>query len=302
MRTSRIGMIAGGAAALALLATGCSGSAETAEPAKNETPAATIEAPAALAKGGQITYCSTLTNPPRAFVENGKNTGAEVELGEALAANLGLSVKWVQFRIDGIIPALIGEQCDMIVSQMKYAADREEIVWQLPSSIATTQLVVGEGNPLDISDFPSLSGHKVGAPNGSVAHDLLVKLNEQLKADGEAPVDIVPIAGTAELLQQVGAGVLDAAASTYDAGAYYVAKASGAFELAGAPCLSDVQTGGQMVFAIRKADDKLFHAMEKSMSALRESGEYTKIWESYGLEKATLDYAESADPVACLPE
>ncbi|MFD0885543.1 transporter substrate-binding domain-containing protein [Streptosporangium algeriense] len=280
---------------------GSAASPASSAPLPGNRTAGKVTAPADLAGSKTITYCSTFTNPPRSYTENGAQVGAEVDLGKALATTLGLTPKWVQVRVDGIVPALLGGQCDMIVSQLKITPDRDATAWQLPYSIAATQLVVAKGNPKGIGDFASLSGKKVAAPDGTVAHDLLEQMNKIFASSGRPPAQIVPLSGTTDLFQQVAAGVIDAAATTFSAGSYYIGKAPDRLEMAGEPCLSDVKAGGRMGFMIAKADEELFHAMEKAMTAVRESGEYKEIFHRYALDKETLDAAEASNPVACVP-
>ena len=307
MRTRRLGAAVVVTTAI-LAAAACGGASETgsagvkpAETAPGQRTAGKVKAPQRFAQAGTITFCSTFTNPPRSFMQDGKRVGSEVELGEALAATLGLKPKWVQVRVDGLVASLLGGHCDMIVSQLKIVPERDKTAWQLPYSIATTQLVVADGNPKKITDFASLAGKKVAAPDGSVAHTLLEKRNKQLAASGGEAIKIVPLAGTSELFQQVAAGTVDAAATTYSAGSYYLRKAPGRLALAGQPCLSDVESGGRMGFMIAKKQRELFTAMEQAMTAVRGGGEYTDIFHRYGLDKETLDAGETSKPVGCLP-
>ncbi|MFI0366992.1 transporter substrate-binding domain-containing protein [Actinomadura sp. 1N219] len=307
MRTRRLGAAVIFTSAI-LTAAACGGASETsdagvkpAETAPGQRTAGKVKAPPKFAQPGTITFCSTFTNPPRSFTQDGKQVGSEVELGQALAATLGLKPKWVQVRVDGLVASLLGGHCDMIVSQLKIVPERDKTAWQLPYSIAATQLVVGAGNPKKISDFSSLAGKKIAAPDGSVAHGLLEDMNKQLAGSGGKQINIVPLAGTSELFQQVAAGTVDAAATTYSAGSYYLRKAPGRLELAGQPCLSDVKAGGKMGFMIAKNNRDLYTAMEQAMTAVRGSGEYRDIFHRYGLDKETLDAAETSKPVACLP-
>ncbi|MFI0422332.1 transporter substrate-binding domain-containing protein [Spongiactinospora sp. 9N601] len=307
MRSRHLSIAAISATALFAISA-CGGAAQdtsstTADTAQRGSKSAgKVAAPAKFTEKGTITYCSTFTNPPRSYTDNGKQVGAEIELGAALAATLGLKHKWVQIRVDGLIAALLGGQCDMIVSQLKIVPERDKTAWQLPYSIAATQLVVAKGNPKQVSDFESLAGKKVAAPDGTVAHDLLEQMNKRFTASGKAHIQIVPLASTTDLFQQVAAGVIDAAATTYSASSYYIGKAPERLETAGPPCLSDVKAGGRMGFMINKPDKDLYDAMEKAMDAVRETGEYQEIFHKYALDKETLDAAETAKPVACVPE
>src|SRR5689334_13470202 len=113
-----VSVLTGATAAAAMALTGCAGNSGDTDAAA--TKAASVKVPAgALVKGGQITYCSDISAPPLTYYDVAqKPVGAEIELGNALAAELGVRANWANTSFNGIIPALQAKQCDAIISQL----------------------------------------------------------------------------------------------------------------------------------------------------------------------------------------
>ncbi|RUP24303.1 MAG: transporter substrate-binding domain-containing protein, partial [Curvibacter sp.] len=64
------------------------------------------------------------TFPPMEYMDNGKRTGFDVELVEAVAAAMGKKVEWVDIDFKGLIPGLISKRFDMAVSAIYITDER----------------------------------------------------------------------------------------------------------------------------------------------------------------------------------
>lgn len=269
-------------ACVALAAAGCGGANADGTDQASSQPAA-VKPPADIAKAGKITYCTTSTNPPREYLENGKSAGSDVDLAEAMAKQMGVDVKWGQYKFDGLIAALQGDHCDMIVEELFIKPEREKVIKMLPFSVSAEQTVVRKGNPANISDLASLSGKKIGVPNGTTYQAILTDFNKKLKAKGEQPANIVTFPSTSDMYTQLQAGQIEAAGGTVSSAAYYAKRSGGELETAGKP-FHPITDG----FGIRKDDTALFNAMKKALNKVQANGTYAKIFKKYGLQAATL--------------
>lgn len=285
-------MVFGAALALAAAAAtaGCGGASSGASSAGSGASAAGSEAahvavqpPGDLAKKGQISFCSSLTNPPREFRDNGEPTGSDVELGNAIAEQMGLTTKWVQSTFDGLIPALQGQRCDMIVDELFIKPEREAVIKMLPYSTSAEQTVVPKGNPQGLSDLTSLSGHKVGVTNGTTYQALLMDFNKKLKSEGKEPADLVTFPSTADMFNQLVSGTVEAAGGTVSSSVYYQGKASQQLQLAG-DAFGAVADG----LGFRKGDSELYQAVQTALHNVRQDGTYEKIFKKYGLQAEML--------------
>lgn len=68
------------------------------------------------------------TFPPMEFVKDGKRTGFDIELIEALAKSMGKKVEWVDIDFKGLIPGLISNRFDIAASAIYMTDERRKVV------------------------------------------------------------------------------------------------------------------------------------------------------------------------------
>ena len=83
---------------------------------------------AAHAQGEPLRVATDATFPPMEFVENGKRTGFDVELVEAIGKTLGRKVEWIDIDFKGLVPGLISRRFDMAVSAIYISEERKKVV------------------------------------------------------------------------------------------------------------------------------------------------------------------------------
>ncbi|RMP62174.1 hypothetical protein ALQ18_00071 [Pseudomonas marginalis pv. marginalis] len=80
-----------------------------------------------IKKAGELKVGLEGTYPPFSFVgEDGKLTGFEVELSEALAKKLGVKVKLSATPWDGILAALESKRLDAVINQVTISEERKK--------------------------------------------------------------------------------------------------------------------------------------------------------------------------------
>ena len=187
-----------------------------------------------VAAKGEITYCATIDNPPRAFADaSGKIQGFEIDLGVEIANRLGLKVNWEQMKFSGLIPSLKGQICDAIVQELFIKPKRVEVIDMIPFGYSAQSIVVNASNYDSISGPEDLSGLKVAVPNGTTIHNILNDTNNTLTSRGKKPIDIVILETTTDSFGQLQARQVDAVGTTNTAAAYYVGKSNSKFKFAG---------------------------------------------------------------------
>jgi polar amino acid transport system substrate-binding protein len=85
-------------------------------------------APAAHAADNVIRVGTDATFPPMEFVKDGKRTGFDIELMEALAKTMGKKIQWVDIDFKGLIPGLISNRFDIAASAIYMTDDRRKVV------------------------------------------------------------------------------------------------------------------------------------------------------------------------------
>ena len=178
-----------------------SGAADTPAPTG---PAAVKLSAGTLVKDGQITYCSDISAPPLTYYDAPqKPVGAEIELGNALAAQLGVSANWANTGFNGIIPALQAKQCDAIVSQLYIKPEREKVVDFVPYMYASNTLLVTQEGAKDVKSADDLCGKKAAGQTGTTIVEYLTDQSTKCTAAGKAKIDIRQFTKDSDALQQL---------------------------------------------------------------------------------------------------
>ncbi|MDQ0931402.1 ABC transporter substrate-binding protein [Streptomyces turgidiscabies] len=269
-----VGALVAGAATL----TGCGGSGVAGTPAPTG-PAAVKLSAGTLVKDGQITYCSDISAPPLTFYDaSQKAVGAEIEFGDALAAQLGVSANWANTGFNGIIPALQAKQCDAIISQLYIKPEREKVVDFVPYMYASNTLLVTEKGAKDVKSADDLCGRKAAGQTGTTIVEYLTDQSKKCAAAGKAKIDIRQFTKDSDALQQLRLGLVDSYGTTLESAAYALKQQPGAFAMVGEP-FNRIKVGA----ATRKDNAALHEALAKALAAVQKNGEYTSILKKWNL-------------------
>jgi polar amino acid transport system substrate-binding protein len=249
-------------------------------PAAAQTASRKVAAPAALAAKGNITYCATIDNPPRAFnVEKQQPIGFEVELGTEIAARMGLKVTWVQLKFPGLIPALQAQQCDALMQELFIRPERLEIIDMVPFSRTGQQVVVRRSDNSPGTSLEDLSGRKVAVPNGTTIHNLAMEANKKLKEAGKPEINLVVLPTTTDTFQQLATNQVDAVGTTSTAAAYYVRLRPNDFKPKGG-AFGLIGTG----IGVRKGNGELTGAIKSALDGIVSDGSYKAMIEKWNMQ------------------
>ncbi|NKY59635.1 ectoine/hydroxyectoine ABC transporter substrate-binding protein EhuB [Nocardia flavorosea] len=117
---------------------------------------------------------------PYSFEENGQLTGATVALHREIFRNLGIeTVDGVQTDFGALIPGLQAQRFDAVSAGMSILPERcEQAAFSEPEFMYTTALMVKEGNPLGLTDMPSIKdkGAKMAVMTGAIESDYATSL------------------------------------------------------------------------------------------------------------------------------
>ena len=238
-----------------------------------------------VAAKGEITYCATIDNPPRAFADaSGKIQGFEIDLGVEIANRLGIkNVKWEQMKFSGLIPSLKGQICDAIVQELFIKPKRVEVIDMIPFGYSAQSIVVNASNYDSISGPEDLSGLKVAVPNGTTIHNILNDTNNTLKSRGKKPIDIVILETTTDSFGQLQARQVDAVGTTNTAAAYYVGKSNSKFKFAGSS-FGKILDG----IGLNKNRPVLNTSINAALNSIFVDGTYANLLAKWNLEGASL--------------
>jgi len=243
-----------------------------------------ITPPAAIAAAKKIVICADIGSPPLSFYDaSGKTVGAEVELGDAIAKQLGVATEWRPVQFDGIIPALMAKQCDLIMSELYDKPKRREVVDFVDYLNSSQSLVVQKGNASGIHGLDDLSGRKVAVENGTTIQSLVEEQNKKFAQAGKAPADIVVFPKDTDAFQALRIGQVQAYGTTIKTAGYYFKQAPDLFEIGGEPFAKAI-----IGAAFRKDDTELQKAFAAGLANLRKDGTYESILKTWGIERDAL--------------
>lgn len=263
--------------AFALVLSGCSSADE-------DAPASTGPAkvaPPAILQAGTLKICAPNDGtPPNVYHdETGDLVGAEVDLGKALASEMGLKADFVQSAFAAVIPTLQAKQCDVIMAQLYIKPEREKVVDFVPYVYSGTGISVSKDKPAAITGMDdSLCGKKVMVAVGTTAESLAQEQSDKCAAAGKPAVDINRNNHADVSLQQVQNGQVDAYIDTAETLGYYATKTGAQIQMAGAP-FGTIKIGA----ATLKGDKELHDAIAAALATLESNGTYDKILTEWGM-------------------
>ena len=248
--------------------------------AQSCTPVAAVK-PEALVTPGKLQLSINPTLPPQQFVDSkGELQGLNVELGRAIAAKLCLEMSFVRMDFPPMIPALQAGRFDGIHTGMFWTEERAKLFALVPYSLQAISIAVPANGSLQISAPDDLAGKAVVIEVNTYQERWLRALSDDLVKRGKPAVTIRGFTTATEAMTALRAGQGDAAA-LLDYMAVDTARRgmtrTALERLGGAPS------------AMAFRDRSVAEAVAKALTALREDGTYTKLFERFGLTPLPAD-------------
>jgi polar amino acid transport system substrate-binding protein len=249
--------------------------------------AAPVPAPKGLKVAGTLTIGTNFGYPPMEEY-SGPNAnipaGADIDLGRALAAKMGLQANFLNVEDFGtIIVGLNSHRYDIIMSSMNVSPARAKLVNFVPYFLAGQSIVVAKGNPKHIQTLADLSGMVVTIQAGTTEVDAANAENARLKAAGKPQLIIKTFEEDPIALQQVATGRAVAELTDYPVAVYDTTQFPTRYQIAG-------QQYAALPYgiAIRKSDPSILSAIQTAFKLVQKDGEYMSILKKYHLEQGAL--------------
>jgi polar amino acid transport system substrate-binding protein len=205
--------------------------------------------------------------------KDGKRHGFQVDLAEALAKQLGVSLNrdWVITRYD-----LFRTQCDIVMDSIADEQAQAESGLQLskPYRRSAVALAVRANEPKIRSLDDLRGGRQVGVLASSIAAMTL----------DEKGIDTVPSLFEDEMLADLVKGELDAAAVTESSAGYYNLRHPKAKLRLLYVFDSEPNLAWNVAVGMRRPDAELRKAVDAALDRLMADGTVKRIYASYGIE------------------
>ena len=188
---------------------------------------------AALSVPNPIVYCVDTTYPPMESIVNGTAAGADIDIANAVAKQLGSTAKIQTTGFDVIIPALLHNKCNAIISSMTITPERSKSVHFTPYIDVGAFLMVKKGNPDHITNLASLSGKSAAVESSTTELAGLQAENKILAKQGKPQITIKSYPADTAAAQAILSGHVSAYFADAPPVLYYVRKTKGDFQTAG---------------------------------------------------------------------
>ncbi|BCX68997.1 MULTISPECIES: ABC transporter substrate-binding protein [Pseudomonas] len=208
---------------------------------------------------------------------DGSLVGFDIDLGNAICAQLKAKCVWVETSFDSIIPALRAKKFDGIMSALSINEKRKaQIDFSDRLYNSPTKLIVKKGSDLDAT-VESLKGKHVGVTQGTT--------QEAYMKSAWAPGGVVIKSyQTQDLVyQDLMSGRLDATltdAPVADIGFIQTPKGAG-YTFSKTEVKDEKILGEGIAIGLRKGDDELETAVNGALKALHENGTYKQLADKY---------------------
>ncbi len=218
----------------------------------------------ARAQSGDVLRVATdATFPPFEYVEDGKMTGFDIELVEAMAKIMGKKVEWTQIDFKGLIPGLLAKRFDMAVSAIYITEERRKVVdFTDPYYPGGLVILVRKDNTA-INGPEDLDGKRVSVQVGTKSVNFL--------KENYPKVIRVEVEKNQEMFNLVEIGRVDAAVTGKPAAKLF-AKSRPSVKV-----LDKQLTTEEYGMAVRKDTPELTRALNAALAQLKADGTYDRL-------------------------
>jgi His/Glu/Gln/Arg/opine family amino acid ABC transporter permease subunit len=234
-------------------------------------------------KSGELRIGTDATYPPLESAEGGQFTGFDIDLGNAVARELGVRAVWINSGFDGIFPALQNGTFDAVISSVTITPERSATMLFSDRYYDSGQLIAVRKGTQGIIKPEDLAGKKAGVQINTTAQIDL----EKRKGVSVAVYNSIDLA-----LLDLKNGRIDAVVSDAPVLRYMIRQSF--------PDLTTVGkrfTDEKFGIAIAQGNDDLRRAINAALWRLTESGEYARIntqWFGEASERAAEQAASGA--------
>jgi polar amino acid transport system substrate-binding protein len=271
---------AGVVAIVAMLAlSGCaSKKSSTGAPASGAAGAAAL-LPAAIKSAGVLNIATDASYAPNEYFDTDGKTiiGFDVDLGNAIAAKLGLKAKFENVTFDAIIPALAAGKYDLSLSSFTDTKVREATVDFVDYFNAGESLMVPAGNPKGVTGPDlTLCGLTVAVEKGTTEESELPALSTKCTAAGKKAITPLSTDDQNAANLALTSGRADVGSADSPVAAYAVKQLAGKIALAGA-----IYETAPYGIAIPKKPG-LAPAINAALTAMIADGSYKAVLDKWG--------------------
>jgi lysine-arginine-ornithine-binding protein len=242
-------------------------------------------------QSGELRIGTDATYPPFETAEGGEFTGFDIDLGNAIAQQLGVRATFINASFDGIFPALQNGSFDAVMSAVTITEDRKKTMLFSDPYYDAGQLIAVRGDTEGVTTTNDLRGKTVGVQINTTGQYEL----EKIQGITVAKYNTIDLA-----LLDLKNGRIDAVVSDAPTVRYMIRQSFRELKTVG-KTFTDEKYG----IALAAGSQDLQQAINDALKKIRESGKYDEIhmkWFGEAAEKAAEEQASKTNPRAFDPE
>lgn len=242
--------------ALAVLAVGCGNSAEESAKDADVKP--------------KLIAAADATFPPFEFTDTstGEYIGFDVELIQAICAEIGYEVEFRSMGFEDLITALQANQIDAVVSAMPITEKRKEAVNFTDPYYKSGLIVAVQANNNEIKGFKDLKGKGIAVQSGTTGALQAEKITDKNK--------ITYFTSSDQALLEVKNGTVDAVVNDYPLSAYFIQQDNHDVKLVG-----EIIAAEEYGIAVAKGKTETLEKLNAGLKAIKENGKYAEIYKKW---------------------
>ncbi len=214
--------------------------------------------------------------PPFNLIDdNGNVAGFDIEIGNALCAEMNRKCEWVAQDWDSIIPALLAKKYDAIVASMSITEDRQRVISFTRPYYQTPARFIAKAGAFSDDKPETLAGKRIGVQRATIHATYLEEYYPDSEAvfyatQDEANLDLT--SGRVDAVMADSVALLDGFLQT-DAGQGY--------DFFGETHYDRKHHGDGVGIGVRKEDSALRDEFSAAIEAIHANGTYKKINDKY---------------------
>jgi len=244
------------------------------------------ELPAAIKQRGTL-IAAVIPNYPPLEMKNpqtGELTGFDIELGNAIAAKLGIRMQWQETSFEQMLSAVRTGRVDIILSGMSDLPSRHETATFINYIRSGTQFFTQHSRAAEFPTRESLCGKAVGASRRtSLPTEIKAFSDAECVAKGRPEIRIVGTEGLADARTQLRQGRIDAAMQGSETLPYIMGLEPNTYALIGEPTRYTLMG----IATAREAED-LRQAIVGALKGLIADGTYRQLLVKWQLQPSEL--------------
>ncbi|QNI02291.1 transporter substrate-binding domain-containing protein [Halomonas sp. SH5A2] len=208
---------------------------------------------------------------------DGDLTGFDIDLGNALCEEIGVSCEWVVQGWDGIIPGLLSRKYDAIMSSMTINDDRrKQVLFSDPYITPPSAWFAPEGVEFDSISEETLTGMTIGVQRGTLQDNYVTDMYGDV-------ADINRYATADDMVLDMESERLDILFLDFPVGKSTLLESEEGDYIVVGDMLTEPKEyfGDGFGIAFRQRDEALAEQFNEALETLRDNGTYDEIYARY---------------------